>query len=236
MRDSQASSSRAIDAQLQADRRWRDRQLKLLCVGLSGSGKSTWMKQMRLLLADGFSDSEMAEFGAICRQNCTPPIDAYFAANATRIMSSDFTLTSRDVLHCRALTMSAAPCAVECDGSRWLMVELPCGAGERRKIVPAFDDVTALISFVDVSSDDVCDALQLFEDLVNSRYFQSTTFVLFLNKVDLLRERLLAGYDLAVHFSEYAGGSNCDAALVRFRCLLSVFFVKMDFEHRGRGS
>jgi hypothetical protein len=55
------------------------------------------------------------------------------------------------------------------------------------------------------------EARKLFDDIVNSKWFQSTNIVLFLNKSDLFEEKIKV-VDLKVCFSDYKGGNNYEAA------------------------
>jgi len=56
------------------------------------------------------------------------------------------------------------------------------------------------------------EALYLFEDVTSSPYFANTSIILFLNKVDLFKEKLLRGVDLRQCFPQYAGGTNFNDA------------------------
>jgi len=51
------------------------------------------------------------------------------------------------------------------------------------------------------------EAIQLFDEICNSKWFRSTALVLFLNKSDLFKEKI-EKVDLKVCFADYAGGCN----------------------------
>jgi len=53
------------------------------------------------------------------------------------------------------------------------------------------------------------EALNLFENICNSRWFRDTSIILFLNKCDLFREKIQR-VPLTVAFPEYGGGQNYD--------------------------
>ena len=55
------------------------------------------------------------------------------------------------------------------------------------------------------------ESLSLFESVVNSRWFASTSIILFLNKVDVFR-RKLKKCPLETHFPEYTGGPDINKA------------------------
>lgn len=58
----QHARSQKIDAELERDRQRYRRQVKLLLLGAGESGKSTFLKQMRIIHSYGFSDREYDEF------------------------------------------------------------------------------------------------------------------------------------------------------------------------------
>ncbi|CAL4062145.1 unnamed protein product, partial [Meganyctiphanes norvegica] len=58
----QHARSQKIDAELERDRHRYRRQVKLLLLGAGESGKSTFLKQMRIIHSYGFSDRELEDF------------------------------------------------------------------------------------------------------------------------------------------------------------------------------
>lgn len=55
--------------------------------------------------------------------------------------------------------------------------------------------------------------VSLFQQTVNSKWFDTVSLILFLNKSDLFREKI-SRVDLKVAFPEYQGGLSYDAALL----------------------
>lgn len=55
------------------------------------------------------------------------------------------------------------------------------------------------------------ESLILFDSVVNSRWFSQTSIILFLNKVDLFREKL-ERTPLANYFPDYSGGTDVNRA------------------------
>jgi G-protein alpha subunit len=81
---------------------------------------------------------------------------------------------------------------------------------------PYFDDCSAIIFVAAVSSFDqylredpsvnrLYDALQLFESICNHRLLRSTSIILFLNKIDVLKRKLANGTRLSHYFKDYTG-------------------------------
>jgi hypothetical protein len=107
---------------------------------------------------------------------------------------------------------------------------------ERRKWMHCFQEVTAVIFvaaiseydqvlFEDGTTNRLDDAFKLFDYVCNSRFFENTSIILFLNKCDLFAEKIKTT-DLRqpnpdpfkaekepVLFADYTGGCNYDAAI-----------------------
>lgn len=67
--DPAAVGSKAIDSQLAKDKRMLDKEVKLLLLGPGESGKSTIVKQMRIIHMKGFSADELKGYIAIVHSN-----------------------------------------------------------------------------------------------------------------------------------------------------------------------
>ena len=87
---------------------------------------------------------------------------------------------------------------------------------QKKKFSPYFDDCTALIFVVAISSFDqtlaedpgvnrMSDAIQLFRSICSHPLFASTSVILFLNKIDVLKRKLAAGVKVADYFPDYKG-------------------------------
>ena len=55
------------------------------------------------------------------------------------------------------------------------------------------------------------DSFLLFQSIVNSRWFRNTSIILFLNKTDIFRKKILFS-PLANYFIDYQGGADFEAA------------------------
>jgi guanine nucleotide-binding protein subunit alpha len=86
---------------------------------------------------------------------------------------------------------------------------------ERKKWIHCFENVTALLFLVAISGYDQClvedkdanqmqEALMLFESICNSQWFLQTSIILFLNKIDLFKEKL-AFSPVKRYFPDYTG-------------------------------
>jgi guanine nucleotide-binding protein subunit alpha len=93
---------------------------------------------------------------------------------------------------------------------------------ERKKWIHCFENVTSIIFCVALSEYDqtlleesnqnrMMESLVLFDSVVNSRWFIRTSIILFLNKVDLFRQKLPRS-PLSNYFPDYSGGNDVNRA------------------------
>ena len=93
---------------------------------------------------------------------------------------------------------------------------------ERNKWIHCFDAVTSVIFCVALSEYDqvlledshqnrMAESLVLFESIINSRWFQRSSIILFLNKIDIFKQKL-ARRPLSDYFPEYTGGDDVNKA------------------------
>jgi guanine nucleotide-binding protein subunit alpha len=86
---------------------------------------------------------------------------------------------------------------------------------ERKKWIHCFENVTAIVFLAAISEYDqvlvedetmnrMTEALNLFDTICNSKWFVSTSMILFLNKVDLFKEKLVKS-NLADYYPDYTG-------------------------------
>merc|ERR1712025_739847 len=83
-----------------------------------------------------------------------------------------------------------------------------------------------IIMYEDEDSNRVIDALDLFEDICNSKWFASTNVVLFLNKVDLFNQKIKTE-PLENYFANYKPDPDRDLAQQGRE------FLKKEFEKRN---
>lgn len=102
------------------------------------------------------------------------------------------------------------------------MVDVGGQRSERKKWIHCFENVTAIVFLVAISEYDqvlvedpsvnrLQEALTLFDSICNSKWFTKTSIILFLNKIDLLAEKL-ARSPLSKYFADYMSGSQYEAA------------------------
>lgn len=93
---------------------------------------------------------------------------------------------------------------------------------ERKKWIHCFEAVKSIIFCVSLSEYDqvlleesrqnrMMESLVLFESVVNSRWFLRTTIILFLNKIDVFRQKIKR-VPLEKFFPDYGGGTDLNKA------------------------
>ncbi|TPX45998.1 hypothetical protein SeLEV6574_g03492 [Synchytrium endobioticum] len=284
--------SNQIDRMLKDSGRESKREAKILLLGGGESGKSTIVKQMKIIHQNGYSQEELLAFKPTILRNisdsviaiirgvdglgleygipdnqifsqrllqpkheldewllpenaayiisiwndpvCQQVIDAqhpdyyvidsapYFFENIQRIAEPGYTPSEQDVLRSRNKTEGMLETWFTMGTLRIHMFDVGGQRSERRKWIHCFENVTSIIFCVALSEYDqtlleeptqnrMMESLTLFESVVNSRWFLRTSIILFLNKVDLFREKL-PRIPLAKFFAEYTGGSDVNSA------------------------
>jgi len=169
------------------------------------------VEDIKLLWKDsGFQEavSRASEFQYL---DSTP----YFMANIDRIASSSYSPTNLDILHSRTQTCGIVESTFSVSGINFRMVDVAGQRSERRKWMQCFMDVKAVIIIIGISEYDqmlreqpnvnrMHEALKLFGDICNSRWFEKTTIVLFLNKIDLFAAKI-ERVPLSTCFPNYTG-------------------------------
>ncbi|KAL5469382.1 hypothetical protein EMCRGX_G030633 [Ephydatia muelleri] len=68
--------SRQIDRELQRSKREQSKELKLLLLGTGEAGKSTFIKQMRIIHGQGYTDADRADFRSLVFRNIFTAVHA----------------------------------------------------------------------------------------------------------------------------------------------------------------
>uniref|UniRef100_A0A674EEI3 Guanine nucleotide-binding protein G(s) subunit alpha n=1 Tax=Salmo trutta TaxID=8032 RepID=A0A674EEI3_SALTR len=270
---SQREANKKIEKQLQKDKQIYRATHRLLLLGAGESGKSTIVKQMRILHVNGFNAEEKKQKIHDIKNNIkeaietivaamntlTPPVQLASQHNQYRIQyvlnlvnQKDFEFTSvsmtmflphtqiiidrhclcinvyicqyTDLLRCRVLTSGIFETRFQVDKVNFHMFDVGGQRDERRKWIQCFNDVTAIIFVVASSSYNMVirednqtnrlqEALNLFKNIWNNRWLRTISVILFLNKQDLLAEKVLAGKSkIEEYFPEFARYTTPDDA------------------------
>ncbi|XP_047423825.1 guanine nucleotide-binding protein G(olf) subunit alpha-like isoform X1 [Mugil cephalus] len=279
-------ANKKIEKQLQKERQAYKTTHRLLLLGAGESGKSTIVKQMRILHVDGFNAEEKQEKIRDIRKNVkdaivaivtamgtlTPPVPLgnpdnqfrvdyikstaplldfeyteeffehsqklweddgvkacyeraneyqlidcaqYFLNRLDSVRKSDYTPNDQDLLRCRVLTSGIFETRFQVDKVNFHMFDVGGQRDERRKWIQCFNDVTAIIFVAasssynmvireDNSTNRLRESLDLFKSIWTNRFLKTISVILFLNKQDVLAEKILAGKSkLEDYFPEY---------------------------------
>ena len=279
--------SRALERRMSLDNNVEEEKIKLLLLGAGESGKSTILKQMRIMYGDKMGEKELKTFVSIVRSNClssmvlavnsapdiaavveddvsadkikgldytseyTPEIASaiknlwadpgikkvfenkakfqlndsaeYWFENLDRISAPDYVPSQQDVLRTRVRTSGIVENSYTIDGVPFVMYDVGGQRNERKKWIHCFDAVTAIIFvasiseynqvlFEDHNTNRFVEALDLFEEIVNSKYFVETSMILFLNKRDLFAKKIAKTpiESCGGFFSDCTAGNNYD--------------------------
>jgi GTPase SAR1 family protein len=153
----------------------------------------------------------------------------YFLDKVDDFMKADYVASENDMLKARVRTAGIVQTKFEIDKSTFHMFDVGGQRNERKKWIHCFENVTAVIFvaaiseydqvlFEDDSVNRVQESLTLFDEVCNSKWFTDTSIILFLNKRDLLQEKITKS-PISSYFPAFSGGSDYDAAVEFFRLL-----------------
>lgn len=139
----------------------------------------------------------------------------YFFNRVHFVMQSGYIPDEQDVLRSRVRTTGIVDNTFVIDRSKFQMFDVGGQRNERKKWIHCFEGVTAVIFVAAISEYDqklyedentnrLVEALNLFEEICNSDYFQKTTMILFLNKRDIFNNKIMK-VNLSNYFPEYPG-------------------------------
>jgi guanine nucleotide-binding protein G(i) subunit alpha len=150
-----------------------------------------------------------------------------------RITAQDYVPTDQDILRSRVRTTGIVETHFRIGDLTYKMFDVGGQRSERKKWIHCFENVTAIVFMAAISEFDqtlfedettvrwikstnvmknrMQESLTLFESICNSSWFDNTSIIIFLNKIDLFREKLKR-VPLNKFFPDYNGGDDYDAA------------------------
>mmetsp|Transcript_67426 Transcript_67426/g.60562 ORF Transcript_67426/g.60562 Transcript_67426/m.60562 type:complete len:415 (+) Transcript_67426:104-1348(+) len=145
----------------------------------------------------------------------------YFFDKCRSIFLEEFYPTHEDVLKCRIRTTGMVEITYEIKDSFFNIYDVGGQRNERKKWIHSFENVTAVIyvaalshfdavCFEDESQNAMHESISLFNEICNSKWFRKTAMILFLNKSDLFREKLMEclNIDKCFNNQQQKGGIN----------------------------
>lgn len=158
----------------------------------------------------------------------------YFLDKVDQVGREDYTPANDDILRCRVWTYGIFETRFTVEKVKFHMFDVGGQRDQRRKWIQCFNDVTATIFVVACSSYNLTlredetqnrlrESLELFFSIWNNRWLRNISSILFLNKQDLLREKImndcpgqrLEDYflDFEMYMSPEPGGAGIAGAL-----------------------
>jgi len=140
----------------------------------------------------------------------------YYLDDVLRVTAANFEPTDQDVLRSRVQTTGIIETEFAVDGHKFILVDVGGQRSERKKWIHCFEDVTAVLFCVGLSEYDqvlyednvtnrMHEALKLFHEICQSKWFVYTAMILFLNKSDLFADKIKTGKTIKIAFPDYDG-------------------------------
>ncbi|KAG7312667.1 hypothetical protein JYU34_000992 [Plutella xylostella] len=315
-------NSKEIDREIKQWIKSYNEAIKLLLLGTGESGKTTIIKQMKILHVQGFSASDRAEKIQFIRQNihesiyditshmpalglelqnfsnepsrqyimrCGPQgpaefdeeyfdhvlklwrdggvkesfrrnneyqlIDSaeYFLDRVDLVARPDYLPSDADLLRCRQKTTGIqkiefkvkVPKSMQGGVQDFWMFDVGGQRGERKKWIQVFEGIHAIWFLVacsdfdqrlreDLSQNRLKEALELFEDVWQSRFLLEAGLIVFLNKQDLLENKIKQGKSIATYFPEYNEYKAAGDEYTRTRLFIRSMFADVTTRKRER--
>uniref|UniRef100_A0A8C5C888 Guanine nucleotide-binding protein subunit alpha n=2 Tax=Gadus morhua TaxID=8049 RepID=A0A8C5C888_GADMO len=139
----------------------------------------------------------------------------YYLNALDRIADAGYVPTQQDILRVRVPTTGIIEYPFDLQDVVFRMVDVGGQRSERRKWIHCFEKVTSIMFLVALSeydqvlveSDNVNrmeESKALFQTIITYQWFKNSSVILFLNKIDLLEEKILFSH-LVDYFPEYDG-------------------------------
>ncbi|EDW61936.1 G protein alpha q subunit [Drosophila novamexicana] len=150
----------------------------------------------------------------------------YYLSDLERIEQADYLPTEQDILRARVPTTGILEYPFDLDGIVFRMVDVGGQRSERRKWIHCFENVTSIIFLVALSEYDQIlfesdnenrmeESKALFCTIITYPWFQNSSIILFLNKKDLLEEKIMISH-MVDYFPEFDGPKQDHAAAKQF--------------------
>ncbi|XP_060936342.1 guanine nucleotide-binding protein subunit alpha-14-like [Limanda limanda] len=142
----------------------------------------------------------------------------YYLSDLDRITGRLYIPTLQDILRVRVPTTGIIEYPFDLSKAIFRMVDVGGQRSERKKWIHCFENVTSIIFLAALSEYDqvlfenpndnrLRESLALFKTILSYHWFQESSTILFLNKTDLLQEKISQSH-LATYFPAYNGRQN----------------------------
>jgi hypothetical protein len=135
-----------------------------------------------------------------------------------RFWQPDYTPTDQDIVRCRAKTTGIIETTFHIGPLTYRMFDVGGQRSERKKWIHCFENVTAILFVVAISGYDqrlvedkdanqMHESLMLFDNICNSKWFINTSMILFLNKIDIFKKKILIS-PISKWFPDFEGDNH----------------------------
>ncbi|XP_054908606.1 guanine nucleotide-binding protein subunit alpha-14-like isoform X2 [Poeciliopsis prolifica] len=142
----------------------------------------------------------------------------YYLSDMDRITAPDYIPSLQDILRVRVPTSGIIEYLFDMKRAMIRMVDVGGQRSQRKKWIHCFENVTSIIFLAALNEYDqvlfesqtdnrMKESLALFQTILSSKWFQESSTILFLNKTDLLEDKIRTS-NLATYFPEYEGPSQ----------------------------
>ncbi|XP_076014575.1 guanine nucleotide-binding protein G(q) subunit alpha-like [Genypterus blacodes] len=139
----------------------------------------------------------------------------YYLNNLDRIADAAYMPTQQDILRVRVPTTGIMEYPFDLEDVVFRMVDVGGQRSERRKWIHCFEKVTSIMFLValseydqvlaeSVSENRMEESKALFRTIITYEWFEKSSVILFLNKIDILKEKIMFSH-LVDYFPEYDG-------------------------------
>jgi len=140
---------------------------------------------------------------------------SFFFKDINRLTKADYIPSDEDVLRVRIRTTGIVEQEFMLKNNKFQIFDVGGQRNERKKWIHCFEEVTGVMFLAALSAYDqrlyeddnmnrMMEALDLFKQICNSRWFKKTVMILFLNKKDLFKEKIKKT-PITVCFPDYKG-------------------------------
>lgn len=179
------------------------------------SGEESYPSEYFQILNQLWEDENVKKAIEIGHRAAIPENLSYFFGHLNRLFKEDFVPTNQDILHCRNKTTGIIETQFPVQDRIYRIFDVGGQRSERKKWIHCFENVTAVFFIVAISGYDCClsedrksnqmqESLNLFGSICNSPWFTRTSMILFLNKMDIFKERIQKS-PINSHFPDFHG-------------------------------
>ncbi|CAO3598126.1 unnamed protein product [Absidia cylindrospora] len=165
----------------------------------------------------------------------------YFYQQLDTLWDRDYLPSDQDIIRSRVKTTGIADIKFAIGPFMYHLVDVGGQRSERKKWLHYFDNVTAVLFVVAISgydqsliedhdSNQMHEALMLFNTICNSPWFTPTSMILLLNKIDIFKRKILVS-PVSKYFVDYTGA---DDSLEQTKAYFKNRFQKLNQNSRKR--